>query len=443
MNIQPLRLRPSFSIPQQTCHYDVIIIQNSSTIYSLIKITSAYSKIHKSRFYLQRLDNDSATNIPCWISIFELETNSFHQLLGDDPFFSKTNFMSLFNYQQCQLLLPVLFHGLTFLNNNPIRAYPIQSTTVVHSKISNKERLYFFKHFYDRPISSYTPTYYSRSDYMKKSILIVVDVANDVVRDVLNLNDSLYKFLLTIPNESTNIDHGEIVVWDMKNKENECHMLIQFYLQSKTIYHISHNIDSNEFKFVCKYPQQKRPNCRSIMISTGSILFVSENVEETMKCCTDCIHKIQFRWYNQTVNQWLPHGYITSKMCINLDCCVFVKGNYCVIFTAVNDVSQGIFLLDLKQQAFIHVDKTQCNLLRDDSDFTGPYKAILQSSENIQISIMNGFVRDIVQLHSMRFPPHYLIKLLSNYYSNEKIYLMRKLDMEDILWILNVDDLFP
>ena len=437
--IQPLRLRQSGSIPTQTCYYQQIIIQNASTMYSLVQTKPCHCLDIASdliTFYLQRFDN--STDIPYWKNIFQIQTmsNSLHYYL-DSHLPNETNLMNLFNYKQCQLLFPVLFpqtSSTSFLNNND---YPMGSysrlTCIVDSNISNKERLYIFKRFC-------VQTYYSRYiDDDINSILMAIDLQNDVVTGVLNLNDLLKKFLLN--NFMDDIDTTKMVIWDMKNKGNQCHMLIQFYNQSKpTIYHITHNIDSDKFELLGEYPQPQRIDCRIIMISTGSILFVSEKASVQKN--------IQFRWYDEKGNKWLSIGNnIQFKMHrMNLDCCVFVKGNYGVIFTSISDnddiTSHGIFIVDLNQNRLIHAAK-QCHLCGY-WDYEGPYKAILQSAKAQDIeTMMGGFIRDIIRLdNNMRFPPHYLIKLLTKYYSKEKIYLIKKVDMEDFVWILNVDDLF-
>ena len=107
----------------------------------------------------------------------------------------------------------------------------------------------------------------------------------------------------------------------------------------------------------------------------------------------------------------------------------------------------GSTRLDDKDLDNIYIFDTMDNKFRESKlkcPMTGRYFATISNNKDEEKLIVSGFVNDSYKTNEfidLQIMPHYLIQLISNWYENQKVYLLRRNDDKPSLFTIKVDDI--
>lgn len=241
-------------------------------------------------------------------------------------------------------------------------------------------------------------------------------------------NDNVVKCICDLSNAFHNIVEGETVtVLDVVDYKNKCWIFVQDDTDL-TVSIFSHNIDTNMFSKL-KHWNSMENIAHSNLISNGAALFNVEHYD---------IHKWNIQQIDIEEDKLKIH---TQEEEIDLrylrfDSPIMLKGfRYCLLFE-----SQHLYLLDRNTLRIIEIDAVDVNCI----DAVGECYAIL--NRNYDLVTVSGFIRDLNsknEISNSIIPPEYLMQMISNYYCNEMIYVLRETSVTeiDVLWIIKVDQL--
>ena len=434
------KIQPLTSVNAQ---YSNILIQNSSNIYNLCQIKSNRQKcyqlqklvvskdpIHWFNVLKVAVQEDTYTNVPTIITLMDAMDHNDGCYVDSKNITQKSQskVIDIFNYKQCQLVLPLLFSTIR-LCHTEFSMYNKNHTSCITTLVqdANRDRLYFWNQFCNFCMFFY------------------IDIENQTVTDVEELTPIFTRFL---GKESKITERTDIHFLAMEPNATECNILLEYKTR---IYHVSHSLDSNQFKLNHVFSELNSMNVEYTLISSPAALFKCETI-----LCGNCssddkqTHCMKLTRYQG--KQWVSFLNVESKFCLHFDCCIFVKGGYIIIFR-----TECIYIVDCKTGILL----SQISLLNSFKiNCIGQYFAILQSESEQESDIkIGGFVREITKSSKfLPYPPQYLLQLILIYYNNEKIHLLRKHDgyildqnKDDYIfesngnyycWILNVDDIF-
>ena len=237
-------------------------------------------------------------------------------------------------------------------------------------------------------------------------------------------------------------------IFAFQELNQECHFWARIN-KNACMVHLRHNNNNNKVEIVNFVPEEDKYNfdANNLIISNNTnILYHLENNHR--------INTLTIRKYNVKIqnndkilqnDDWEQHtSLITLKHKLQIACCVMIKGHYCVLIAI-----DGIYLLNLKNltvnrcESMGNPDKHLYDYLYDSIQVI-----LKQKTQSEQMLLMAGFIRTILKAYHIsmyKYPPNYLIRLMTMYYCNETMYLMRKSNLifrHFFIWKFNVDNLF-
>ena len=217
-----------------------------------------------------------------------------------------------------------------------------------------------------------------------------------------------------------------------KQINNQCNLwlLLNGGFANECVVHLLHD-KTNKFQMVKRVSNFNFEAQNFFISNNNTNLYHLEANQNELKICK----------YDEYKNA----SQISLKHRLKFECCIMIKGNYCVMFAV-----DAIYLLNMKtlilspcKSSFSNPDKHLYDYLYDSIRVIVKRNSVCE-----EMFIMAGFIRCLMRqnLISMyRYPPNYLIRLMTTYYCDEEIYLMRmsNLDRTDYyVWKFNVDNLF-
>lgn len=398
--------------------HKTLIIRNRILTYGLIEFSNF------SDFYIQRLNISDDKELQ-W-------TNN--QILMDQG--------KLFNDIE---ILSSLFSNIESLCVNI-------SSTITHHRDDSIDTLYIFK----------SSTYDDEQDHdiCDEALFMSLSIENDQVIQITNLNMSLRRVL--------SFDLNKCDVLGLTNIHHQCHIFISSYQENDShIQHLCHDSITNTFT---KLGEIEKINSRlkHQYLSIGNTIFdinhlpicenhpsenslnlrINQSIEEKyntgkiMKC-------LQYKQWNNT---WKGKNIVNkyhspSDYCMHFSCAILIKGGICLVFE-----HKFVYLIDLINSLInlkrILLGELCANVetIFGDLSTNGPWLCICDGNSYKDKNIVTGFIRGIVNgIDNGQIPPDYMLRLMSNYYCAETIYLYRNLNTMNefnyYVWKLNVDDI--
>ena len=315
-------------------------------------------------------------------------------------------------------------HILSLLFSNIESSDVVVHSSITHDCTNSRNTIYILKQPRCRDIYKYNHDFCDETIFVS----IIIDQKNDKVIDIENLTVGLSTLL------SFDLNEDPSQVLGLTNVDNRCWIFINVGGVINHLYHDSsnkrfsevHKIDNNHNNNNIYYPKEVNLKHKYIC-NVGGELFDFHFQGEI------CIHRYQL--YN---NKWCNYYF-------DCDCVVSIKGGYCLVFDekyiSLIDLNVNSVPLNVKQIALFEI----CQVEPLIKELQGRYYAVCVSDDyDIDHVIICGFIRAIIISLGMEktFPPRYISRLMTNYYSIEKyIYLFRDtiFNNQHYVWKLDVD----
>ena len=290
--------------------------------------------------------------------------------------------------------------------------------------------------------------------------LSIDNAANKLIHINWNLTQDFEHFLNTKHDDI--IEYDKLQIIGMTNREEECHILGIIQNELGYCVHISYNITDNGFKIlqlINNYnliADQHLISNDKFVYNIESTLFVhsrsrspppplahnNNNITSSSPCAKlskyVCANRRNSIW--TTTTKRIKRGNVKCKFRFN--CCVFVKGNYCIIIEKPGQ----IYVLDVSFSCIYEVNVSL--FMHWTNGWTGKFRAIIIScNENKDDIAIAGFMRNmIIQTPALNncYPPQHILKLLDSFYCNEEIFIMHQDSISNVFgcWKFVVDIIF-
>ena len=295
---------------------------------------------------------------------------------------------------------------------------------------------------------------------------------NSKTNRIQSISGDLYQSLCeSIKNQGLNCN--KLMIQSINNINEECHIFLAYNSQ---IHQFVYNVETNKFNFrttkSLSKPQHILFDFHHFSNGINSII----NVERVEKCpfrprsftnpfphqLSQKPEAILNKWNNST-NEWMSCPLETKFNSLKFDCIIILKGKNCDILAIENlfidddnkeNVEAKFYLINQRNYCIksINIKLESCSKYKYCSR---RYHMIFKHNTEPECheNIVEGYVRwcfntafkDVVDF---RYPPSYLIKLFSLFYSNETIQVLCYDNANDRLlanvfyWELNVDDVY-
>jgi len=383
-------------------------------------------------YLLSRRMNNHYSNFDLCLRKLNANTDRWDQMNG----YLKPNEPQIIRKKSVRLLIPMIFKATK----------QSQATTIIES--SNKLLLYMY-HSY-RCCSCFKVAFVGHKHHCLTCLSITPDnMQYEIERLELDLEDLLKENDVSPTQSFGRLNCKAYQIIGLRNLNNQCHLMVRISVDdehdfnaNKFVVHVYHDFNANKFKLINKINSDLSDYL--FMCNTNKMYHHIEQ-SVTMK-----IHQYSSRT-NNTVNSDRL-SCTTTTIAINSDRLplypfdggIMIKGNYCVLFQ-----DHHLYLLNLKTLQMKMVNRNQITFSMDRYGFVERICAIVLKRDNgVDEMLMGGFIRGIIRkscILEARYPPNYLIKLMTMYFCEEKLYFIRmnRNKMPNFYsWKVNVDLLF-
>jgi len=422
--------------------------------------------------------------MPCQRIIIQNQENIFHLVRDIDPDYKIIYELKKLNvvnnqwdlikdvHQSCASIFPLLFkqHGrkqlscIIITKNNNNKQQHIQQLYIYHkywiAMDEKKEPHACNKKFIKISLPNCC--------FKQEHLFIRINVQNNQIKSINSLNfDALLYQLKHL--KHFDINKSTISITNVINHNSLCHFFVSILhddFGSEVVFHVTHNpeeVDTKDKFKILDMRIKKNASIKQTFISNKSILCCIEtpiiNNHPTSPSPTSIIlanaskdtkyyikyHQCIYNKKKESVN-WITSNVITQsylssspKHQIHFDCCVLIKGRYCIIIH-----QQQFYLLNLKNLTLITIPyellSTHSSTIKQVSSHLwkgqSSFQAILISDPAKDNITVCGFMRDIwkkQQIYSdFSFPPRYLLNLIYQWYCNEEIYLLENIIYQNV-----------
>ena len=324
------------------------------------------------------------------------------------------------------LILPLLF--------KPIKSNQMTTITL------NPLRLYMYHKY---PCTSCYKFFLHHTHQCLSCLSINIQTKEyEIERLDLDLEDLLKKHNICVNIKSTsNATYGykSYRIIGLTTLNNKCHLLVNINESNKEEYvlHIYHDADTKKFEFVT-----------TILNYNGEPLFMynKNNVYHHIERNVTSLKMHKYKNINSSINETISIDG-APKWWTRFECCVMIKGNYCILIE-----SNYFYLLNTTTLTLNTINSAQIpifdfNMQINDIIYDAVEAILITKGQIVDEILMAGFIRILMnkaKISMYRYPPQYLIRLMTMYYCHEIMYLMRRniAKTHFYIWKFNIDHLF-